>query len=513
MKNDIWAAGLGAVLCAAAGNAAAEYRYTAPGGQTLTFSGYLREHLSMNLDSHPERKANGDRLDGQWELSMARTSALVQVRSDLGWGRTTVIWRGVREIKTGFLDDLDDNPAQNGDLMDRYNDSEFREWYLDFTTGRIDWRLGRQQVVWGETDLFQALDLVHGYDYTWRSLIEPENEELRKPLIMVNSTIRIPELGGDLQLLFRPGWDDKEDIGTSVDLFGGRWAAQPNKGVNVLAAAPLNLDHHSGDKDDPSYGFRWRSAIGPVSYTLNYLRTFNDNPVINSALAPYGGQAPAGLAELIYPEIDVLGASANIYNAPLDVVFRLEAAFTPNKPYNVGYVGSPIFNAFGGAVPAGFFGVKEKDTAKLMLGIDKPNLQTQRLLGTFQPSFLTFQLFDSWITNFDDDDQLVDVTSKLHEHSVVMSLGLNLNYRYDTVQPTLLFAWDATNGGGALLPSVNFIYGNHWRVRVGASIFVTDTGQQNCSTSAVTGKGAECTHLFGTFANNDQLDVRLTYQF
>src|SRR5690606_25407059 len=140
-----------------------------------------------------------------------------------------------------------------------YNNSELRELYIDFPVGdRLNFRLGKQQIVWGETDFFRAMDVVHGFDYRWRSFVEPESDELRKPLILANMRIQIPEAQGSLQAFIRPGLDRGKDIGNTYDLSGGRWANQPNKGVDFFgpSAVPgMDLTHYdyhhpAGDVDD-----------------------------------------------------------------------------------------------------------------------------------------------------------------------------------------------------------------------------------------------------------------------
>ena len=97
--------------------------------------------------------------------------------------------------------------------------------------------LGKQQVVWGETDFFQSLDVIHGYDMRIRSFLEPENEDVRKPLWMVNLMERFDSVDGTLQLLYIPGRMNRaSDRGNSYDLEGGRWANNPNKGITFESA-------------------------------------------------------------------------------------------------------------------------------------------------------------------------------------------------------------------------------------------------------------------------------------
>ena len=208
-----------------------------------------------------------------------------------------------------------------------------REYYLGFNlTDRVKMTLGKQQVVWGESDGFQAMDVIHGFDFSWRFGLEGENEELRKPLILANTEIAIPELNGALQLIYRPGWDKASDIGFTVDLFGGRWAAQPNHGVDTLALIPYNPDHPAGDTDDPSYGFRW-TGTAPIAGTVGYAVGFYHGPklapVVNSVFNPFGPAPKNGFAEFINPIVDTYGVSFNAYSGALDATINGELAYTP----------------------------------------------------------------------------------------------------------------------------------------------------------------------------------------
>jgi hypothetical protein len=498
-----------------------------------TISGFIREHASWNLYDHPDLAnpfTGTQTMEGQGELSMLRTTVEMQYVSGKNLlpydMQLTLVGRLNKESRTTYLKRLDANPLQTGDLMDNYNSNRegIREAYLDIPfSDRVRLRFGKQQVVWGETDLLQALDLVNPRDLSWRSLFEPEDEEWRKPLIMANLIIDVPEANGSLQLLYRPGWDRDSQMGNTLDLFGGRWAAQGSKGVNTLAMLPYNYHHSEGNTDDASYGGRWTGVAGDLGYSLAYYHTLSDNPVLNVSapalgITPYkggigsnatdfstlGAPLPPGFAfgEFILPQIDIIGGSLNYPLTGIDMVLRSELAVTLDKPYNAESV------AGGAALPT----IKEKTTAKLMIGFDKPWRGGKAIFGTSTSPFWTVQIFDSWIPGFKVEDKLLDIgSSHLKEHSVIAVTTFNLNYNNDTVNPGVALAMDTSNGGGVVIPSVNILYGDHWRLRLDAALFFK--AQDGCSTDPMTGAGANCTHLFGTFDNNDQVSARLTYQF
>jgi hypothetical protein len=472
--------------------------------------GFVREGISMNTQDWIETPQ-----DDAWDLSMVRSTLYAEANVDVRWGfwkGATVIGRLDAEYLGSALKNIDDlygKPASLGtdaDLWDEYSNADLREYYADFQFGdRLYVRLGKQQVVWGKTDFFRGLDIVHGFDYTWRSFLEPENEQLRKPLIMGNFVLQIPELKGSAQAIVRPGIDRDKDIGNTYDLFGGRWANQSNKGVNFLDLLPYNLDWYEGEQSDPTYGFRWSGTALGFEYTIDYLHTFQNDPVVNSIFNPWQGRISdikGTLGDLVYPQVDLLGGTINYYIPALDIVARAEVSYSWNNFYNYGT------KFLGGALP-GFAGLKEKDVMRIMAGFDKNIRPLQDLLHADTTPFFTFQVFDTWIMNFDEKDDLVFNVgwgAPANEHTTTLTAVLSWGWYFNKIQPTLAWGIDAVNGGGFFIPAVEFLYGDHWRLRLEYDMFYYNASRKP-------GEIENKTYLFGYFANNDQLYFRLTYQF
>jgi len=464
--------------------------------QHFSLHGYLRGHFSLNLQDPPETEED-DALD----LSMVRGTLYLEANAFWKWGAVTLIGRADKEYLTTYLERLDD--LTTADLQDEYDNFDLREWYADFYIGkRVTFTLGKQQVVWGKSDFFRGMDIIHGFAYTWRSFLEVENETLRKPLILANLQLEVPKANGSLQFLVRPGWDRDKDIGNTYDLFGGRWANQPNKGFNFLDIVPYNWHHSTGDTDDANYGFRWAGTLGKVEYSLAYYKTLNLDPVVNTIFNPFGDPPTNEFAEFIYPEVDMYGLSLNYYWPAPDMVVRTEISMWTDQPYNVGT------EFFGGVLP-GFGGVVQKDTARIMVALDKQMGWAQKVLGASRPAFFNFQIFDTWLTDFDREDDIVALAgygAPIHEHTTYMTFILGWNYNNDKINPTIAAGVHAGNGGGFVIPSVEFAWGNHWRLRLEADLF-WNTGEKQ------PGEIEQDTYIFGYFANNNQLVTRLTYQF
>jgi hypothetical protein len=640
-----------------------------PGGAVeFSYSGYLREHWSVNLQNNetfePKGfdpgapgvafRAPGETVGGQWEPSMIRHSGKLEgllTAGPLTFGAVgranyetrTSYERGLQDISkqmpaittleaagalfplvsdvlpqvpgtqimanasaftsafmNAFLDGLAPPCAglppfpggpdcyaaglpgirggtQRSLFLEDYDGTEMREWWVMFDTGaRTHFKLGKQQVVWGETDFFRAMDIIHGYDLRWRSFLELENEELRKPLIMANVQLDVPELGGSLQFILRPGWDDGEDIGDNAPIRGGRWAPAPWSGADIPGSllAPYNYHHDKGDEDDASYGVRWGGTFKQIGYSLNYYRGQNTDlvavrsPLLGSTYGNWEGPTFA-VNELIFPRTSTFGITLNAYSGLLDSVLRGEAAFTPDKPYNTGtqtyidlfrFLGAAnaaaggLAGDFTSAPPPGGFGpghvvlndpsrpgsaytpgtpvtadgsvvvatlavpghgpVVEKDTLRLMVGLDKNLRWTMRSLNTSRPATWTAQVFDTWVLNHDEDDDIVEnigFSAARREHQTFLTNAVSLPFDYDTVTFTLAAGVDLGSFDAFVIPSVDLVFGDHWRVRLEADIFLPR--HVKSFNLGVPEMGDGRTRTLGTLNDRDQLVARITYQF
>ena len=143
-----------------------------------------------------------------------------------------------------------------------------------------------------------------------------------------------------------------------------------------------------------------------------------------------------------------------------------------------------------------------------MLRMDK-RVDLSGVLGAMRPSFLSVQLFDTWLPKFkasDDIVYLVGYGRQRKEHTTILTTILGLNYDFNNINPTIAAGVDLTNGGGFLIPSVEWVLGDKWRVKAELDLFFAN-GQKRA------GQVEKKTSLFGYFAHNNQLAVRVTRQF
>ena len=519
-------------------------------------SGYLRGWLSLNLENQAELRTGNQitpfgnpgtpgtlsNRESKWKLSQVRGSVLVDLDASWSGLKFKTIARLDREYKTSYLEDLEDLrsvgplPTNGGDsITDAYNNFDFREVWVEAPIGdRVTVKFGRQQLVWGESDFFQALDVVHGYDLSWRLFFEGENEEWRKPLILLSTKIRIPEANGLIAAYVRPGLDRCKDIGTTFDLNGGRWFVAPYRGFDATRINRPNCDTPGADQDNWTYGLRWQGEAYGVNYSVAYLKAASAEPVLNPNTPGryYRGNAPTGngllsagpggsavpflASNLIHPNIDVLGLTASGYSDTLDAVLSTEVAYVFDQPFNVG---TGVFNGAGfgptnGNVATtvnpgiGLGGIIEKDVLVAMLRIDK-NLNFENLLGTTRPSFSSVQLFNKKIVNFEGSDDIARLFfygSARKEYESILTAFTVLNYRNDEINPGFAIGFDLINGGGFAIPSVSMTFGDKWLAKLEADIF----WDAHSNSSQLSGQDSQ---LFGYFKGASQLAFRITRQF
>jgi len=292
----------------------------------------------------------------------------------------------------GYMDDSLDNlrfPEFNGrwDFL--------RELYLDaaipFDSGaELGFRIGRQQVVWGRTDLFRVLDVINPVDFS-RNNIYDELEDIRIPMGIFNMEYRLGATGAFEDLNFQGIYKFENfrpnELGQGGEPYailgaGNFFRAMNNcwdNGCTVwnfpatgLAvefpahALGIRQANMSDAKDSHDYGFRIEGVIKGVGFSLNYLRYTSqmpslrggidsDNPFtpgIESQFHPY-----ALAFDIDFPRLSLVGGSADFYLESFKSAFRVEVAYTSGEEFP-NTLEERLFS--------------ESDVVRWVIGIDRP---------------------------------------------------------------------------------------------------------------------------------------------
>ena len=493
--------------------------------------GYMRGYAGMTT----ERTIETD--TGSGALNMLRGQVYLEAQNKKSAMQWKVSGRVVQESKTSYLNDLQthnrtvpslySNP--NFDVMDNYNKNEIRDaWVQVQPTENLNVKFGRQQVVWGETDLFQALDIIHGHNLTWAPLLE-EADETRKPLVLLNTELSIPEADGSLQLILRPGWDPLSYNGSTWDLQGGR--ARPIGYKGASSDYLYDYAHPKGDlKNKLTYALRWKGMAAGLNYHMSYVKMpYVRNPIANTSLAPYEktpiGTSPSGVVtNWIVPIVEVYGAGVNAYASSIDTVLTAEVVNTRDEPFNVGSApGASAAACLGpmGMSPdltsfSGLCGVKRKSTMMTMFKAEK-SLKTNDILGTSSPMTAGLQVFNTWIKDFNAAEGLVQsigYPNPVKKNSTFVSLVMRAPFMHDKLTPTIAFGRDITNQGSLRAIAVDYEAGTNWRLRAELDTFKgNSTVSMKPGTPVGNAPVGGASGMTGLLSGSSKFVMRATYQF
>ncbi len=170
-----------------------------------------------------------------------------------------------RELSQGNLNDIDFNFTQSERALNRgqsqQDDKELKEAYLDleFLDSRLWARLGKQNIVWGKTELFRTTDQFNPQDFALASL--PSLEESRIALWSARFVYSLYDIGDfeDVRLEFAVNWDQYQpaDIGACGEPFTPNIVCNVTFGIaahSVLGVGIAGIDRPPDPWDNPSKG-------------------------------------------------------------------------------------------------------------------------------------------------------------------------------------------------------------------------------------------------------------------
>ncbi len=407
----------------------------------LSIRGFLSNETAWRLQD--------DEID-MWKkgnLSMSRNT--LQLEWDLKLAKNLSIYGITRGVYDGAFDL--DHSTPEVPREDINNHLLLREIHLhtsvdDFLAGKLDFSIGKQQVVWGESDAIRLTDVVNPLDITWRYTFT-EWEDIRIPLWLLRMIYSPyvpvgPIQDFNVELVYIPF--QYESLKSAPP--GHNWAIP-----TPPSPIPVRIVDHKPSADqlrNGEIGMRVQGKIGGWDMSLYDFYTRDDNPI-----GTFKGFTLRPLAinvALDYKQLNIIGFTFNKEATPIDSIIRGEFSYTLGQPYSD--VSEPDM-------------VEEKDTFQLMLGLDRPTMC--RWLNPNHSFFISAQFFDRIIMNYDDD--LVSGWGRtLHRHMMVTSLLINTAYRYETIKPQILGVW-CYDGNGFVQPKVEYVYGDWWTFTVGAT--------------------------------------------
>ena len=374
------------------------------------------------------------------------------------------------------------------------DDADFiRELYLDAAISlknghELGFRIGRQQVVWGRTDLFRVLDVINPVDFS-RNNIYDELEDIRIPLGIVNAEYRLGATGAFDDLNFQVIWKFEDfrphNLGQGGQPFailgaGNFFRAMNNcwdNGCTVwnFPATGLAVDFPSNSLgirqanvpdfgDDQDIGFRIEGVLKGVGFSLNALEYTSQLPSLRGGIpsdnpftpgAPEAVFHPYSLAfDIDFPRITLIGASADFYIEAVKTAFRVEVAHTSGEEFP-NTLEERLFS--------------ESDVVRWVIGMDRPTFIP--FLNKTRAFLLSLQVFGQHLL----DHQVASVNAQGMptagevgmvdwEDNYITTFLFQGNYLNDRLTPQILTAYDFEAGSGAVAPSLDWKINNNWRV-------------------------------------------------
>ena len=234
------------------------------------FSASLEQELALDSSDHKQKFET--LFTPEWNIELSNNINMTFI----GQAR----WDNTKKLSNpeGSHYASPDNYANgNGPLY--YSDSSevsIREWYIDTEYLGAYWRIGKQQVVWGQADGLKVLDVVNPQSY--REFILDDFEDSRIPLWMVNTELSIGE-NSNLQVLWIPDltYHAFAEPGTEYEVSSPLFRPDLPQGIPLVG---FREDKPSSPIKDSDIGLQYSTFYQGWDLTLNYLYHYLDTPVL-----------------------------------------------------------------------------------------------------------------------------------------------------------------------------------------------------------------------------------------
>lgn len=362
-------------------------------------------------------------------------------------------------------------------------------------------KVGKQQVVWGRTDLFRVLDVINPVDYS-RNNIYDELQDIRIPMWIAQAEYR---MGGSESMQdrnlsvvwnfdkFRPNNLGQGGTPNSILDAGNLFRSLANcwdNGCTVgnFAAGGLstnfgpgqigirNVDLPNWSLDNTQLGLKFEGVTQDgLSFSMNALTYRSQLPSLRGGKAannPFLG-VPAGTAvpgitdaagnypgliafDLVYPRVNLVGGSMDFQVETLGAAMRLEGAYTSGEEF--ANTSRPELYS-------------KNNVWRSVIGLDRPTFVP--FISTERTVLFSGQLFYQHI--FDHQKELNAASGRYMgmpdwKDNVIATLLMKAFLMNDRLSPEIIFARDFRAGANVAAPAVEWKYSNDLQFKFGANL-------------------------------------------
>ena len=384
--------------------------------------------------------------------------------ADLDWTARIRI-RLDSETDLGGFDHRPSNYSSiNGALASNtHAEISLRELYVDGERYHSDslpdmeWRIGKQQVVWGQADGLKVLDVVNPQSY--REFILDQFEDSRIPLWMINLTLITGE-SATLQLLWIPdtSYHELAESGSVYEITAAERTPfiQPEPMQSVVLA---EVDKPENAFKDSDFGFRYKVFWQGWDLTFNYLHYYQDLPVFYQQHT-----ADAVLIAPVYERSHLIGASlSNVFS---DFTLRAEIGYQTDT--------------FHSSDAAQTQGINHHQELASVIGIDWQGLEE---------TFISVQWFRS---------QLFSYSASTIRDQIDQTVSLLIRKHFDNQswKAEVLSLYSLNHEDGLIRPKAAYFWFGNLEVWAGADVFY-----------------GKASGLYGQFNRNDRIVVGFEWGF
>lgn len=366
-----------------------------------------------------------------------------------------------------------------------------------------NFQVGKQQVVWGRTDLFRVLDVINPVDYS-RNNIYDELQDIRIPMWIATAEYRMgaTETLDDTNLQFvwnfdkfRPnnlgqggtpnqildagdffrGMKNLWDKGGTVANFALASPTMPgyatNFGPGQIGIRQANLPEWS--LRNTQLGVKWEGVYQGTGFSLNALSYRSQLPSLRNlygkgiqTINGFTGQSqlsPYILAfDIDFPRVNLIGASMDIQAESIASTFRLETAVTHGEEF--ANTSRPEMYS-------------KSKVWRYVIGWDRPTFIP--FLNDNRTFLLSAQLFGQHLLDHEETNgPWGKIGMPDWERNHIATLLIKGWYQNDRVSPQVIMAHDFKAKSSVIAPSVEWLPSDNLKITVGANYKFGDGAQQ-----------------------------------
>ncbi len=356
---------------------------------------------------------------------------------------------------------------------------------VEMFDSRLNIRGGRQNLSWGETDIFRLLDRINPLDDGFGGFLL-DLDERRRPLTMLRVGLGLGDIpewdvyNNTLEAFIAPdkrlGAGVAGAWGVASDAMSPELAPTYHASLGDRTLAGAQLDRPDVSLQDSRWGVRFMTTWKDIIFTLAHLSTYPDAPTL-SLESRVGEDGLDPIFKLRFPNIQVTGLSASGPVSSFQVPVLRDLTYTIFRTEIAGFFGEPFFiedinMAMGRRLP-------KRDVIRAVLGFD--HTQWIRPINPYNTFSFSVQQFYSniqgntrgmkvpLVTSGHEGKPLnrfVDVDKESLTSTAIISSLFNASYFFNLaqIQPQFVYVYN-WEGAWLFQPGLTFIR-DPWRLRI-----------------------------------------------